>query len=301
MVLVNGAAATILNAPTNCCGKRMDPLIINLAPTGLTSTQVQSPHLPLSPETIAEDVDRCAGLSVSMAHLHARELDGAASDDPAIFAEIVTRVRARRPDLVIVTTTSGRRSPEIERRASSLYLEGDAKPDMASLTLGSINFAAEPNINPPATIMRLAAIMRERGIKPELEVFDLGMINFAKVLIDKELIQPPFYFNILLGSPSGAQLDLIHLGAMIKDLPEQSLWSLAGIGRFQARANGLGVVMAHGVRVGLEDNLWLDDERTELATNACMVERITAQAAALGRPIATAAHVRDRLGLEPRA
>jgi 3-keto-5-aminohexanoate cleavage enzyme len=282
-------------------GKRMDPLIINLAPTGLTSTRVQSPHLPLSPEAIAHDVDRCAGLGVSMAHLHARDLDGAASDDPAIFAEIVTRVRAARPDLVVVTTTSGRRSPEVERRASSLYLEGEAKPDMASLTLGSINFAAEPNINPPATIMRLAAIMQERGIKPELEVFDLGMINFAKVLIDKGLIQPPFYFNILLGSPSGAQLDLVHLGAMIKDLPEQSVWSLAGIGRFQARANGLGVVMGHGVRVGLEDNLWRDDGRTELATNVQMVDRIVAQAAALDRPIATPAQVRARLGLEPHA
>lgn len=279
----------------------MTPLIINLAPTGLTSTQAQSAHLPLSPQAIADDVGRCARLGASMAHLHARGADGAASDDPAIFAEIITQVRAQAPDIVVVTTTSGRRSPDIDRRASSLSLEGPAKPDMASLTLGSINFASEANINPPATVMALAKIMLERGVKPELEVFDLGMINFAKVLIDKGLIAPPFYFNILLGSPSGAQLDLNHVGTLVRDLPPQSVWSLAGIGRFQTRANGLGVMMGDGVRVGLEDNLWLDDDRAQLATNSQTVERVVAVATAIGRPIATPAQVRKRLNLERAA
>jgi uncharacterized protein (DUF849 family) len=273
-------------------------LIINLAPTGLVPTRQQSPFVPLTPSEIATDAAQCIALGASMIHLHAREEDGSASNDPAIFADIIGRIRAQHPEVVIITTTSGRRAPEVERRASTLYLEGEAKPDMASLTLGSMNFATEASVNSPATIMRLAEIMKERGIRPELEVFDLGMINFAKILADKGLIEPPFYFNILLGNPATAQATLLHLGMLVNDLPPQSVWGLGGIGRFQTRANALGVVLGDSVRVGLEDNLWLDEARTTLATNAQLVERVRAQAQALGRPIATAREVRQRLGLK---
>ena len=100
-----------------------------------------------------------------------------------------------------------------------------------------------------------------------------------------------------MGNIATAQATLIHLGALINDLPEQSVWSLAGIGQFQTRANALGVVLADGVRVGLEDNLWLDDERTVLATNEQLVQRVVAQATALGRPIASTGDVRQLLGL----
>lgn len=275
----------------------MVPLIVNLAPTGLVPTRQQSPFVPLTPVEIAADVARCVALGASIIHIHAREEDGSASDDPAIFADIIRRIRAQSPDVVITTTTSGRRVPDVERRAATLYLEGDVKPDMASLTLGSMNFATEASVNSPATIMRLAEIMKERGIRPELEVFDLGMVNFAKILADKGLIEPPFYFNILLGNPATAQATLLHLGTLINDLPAQSLWSLAGIGRFQTRANALGVVLGDGVRVGLEDNLWLDDGRSQLASNAQLVQRVVAQAAALGRPVASAQEVRRMLGL----
>lgn len=275
----------------------MQDLIINLAPTGMVPMRSHSPHVPLTPDEIVADVSACAAQGVAMAHLHAREVDGSASSDPAIFAEIIRRVRAAVPDLVIISTTSGRTEGSIEKRASSLYLEGDAKPDMASLTLGSMNFATSASVNSPQTITRLAQIMQERGIKPELEVFDIGMVNFAKILIEKGILKPPFYFNILLGNPGTAQANLLHLGSIIADLPQQSIWSIAGIGRFQTRANGLGVVLGDGVRVGLEDNLWLDEARTQLATNLDYVLRVRAQAAALDRNIASRAQVRQRLGL----
>jgi uncharacterized protein (DUF849 family) len=189
--------------------------------------------------------------------------------------------------------------PDVARRAATLFLDGDAKPDMASLTLGSMNFSSDASVNSPDTIMQLAAIMRDKGIRPELEIFDLGMINFAKILIAKGLIEAPYYFNFILGNPSSAQATLLHLGTMVNDLPAQSFWSLGGIGRFQTKANALGVVMGNGVRVGLEDNLWLDEQRTELATNAQLVQRVVAQAAALGRPIATPKEVRAMLALRP--
>ncbi|TRZ93042.1 MAG: 3-keto-5-aminohexanoate cleavage protein [Rhodocyclaceae bacterium] len=278
----------------------MEPLIINLAPTGLVPTRAHSPHVPLTAEEVAADCQRCWAAGASMLHLHARAVDGSPSCDRAVFGELVAAVRQRVPDAIIITTTSGRRAPEVEQRAASLTLEGEQKPDMASLTLSSLNFNSEASISSPQTVMRLAAIMKEQGIRPELEVFDLGMVNFAKILIDKGLIEPPFYFNILLGNPASAQASLLHLGTLVADLPPQSVWSVAGIGRYQARANALGVVVGDGVRTGLEDNLWLDDERTLLATNLHLVERIAAQAAALGRSLASADQVRRRLGLAPR-
>ena len=278
----------------------MEPLIINLAPTGMLPTRALTPHVPLTPEEIVEDVLRCAALGVSMVHLHARDAAGVPTQDPGLYREIIGAIRARNPELVIVTTTSGRRVPDVESRAATLRLEGTSRPDMASLTLGSMNFATQASVNEPKTIMRLAEIMRGRGIRPELEVFDLGMVNFAWILIDKGLIEPPFYFNILLGNPSTAQATLLHVASLIADLPPRSCWSLAGLGRFQVRANALAVVMGDGVRTGLEDNLWLDEERTRLASNAQLVARVVAQAVALGRPIAAPAQVRARLGLEAR-
>lgn len=267
----------------------------------MVPTRAMSPHVPLAPDEVVRDVMQCAQLGAAMVHLHARAADGTPTEDPAIYGQMIGAIRAAAPDLIVIASTSGRLVREVEKRAASLYLEGSLKPDMASLTLGSMNFATTASINEPQTIVRLAQIMQERGIKPELEVFDLGMVNMAKILIDKGLLQPPYYFNILLGNPGTAQATLMHLAAMVGDLPPQSYWSLAGLGRFQARATALGVVMGHGVRVGLEDNLWLDNDRKELATNAQYVRRIVAQAEAIGRPVATARAARAMLGLAHRS
>lgn len=277
------------------------PLIVNLAPTGMVPTRDQSAHVPLTPAEIARDVAACVAAGASIVHLHARADDGVPTDDPNVFAEIVGLVREQTPEVVVTVTTSGRKVPDVERRAAVLRLSGDLRPDMASLTLGSMNFTREASVNAPATIMRLAEVMRENGIRPELEVFDVGMVNVAHMLIDKGLIEPPYYFNILLGNPATAQLKLLHLATLVNDLPEQSYWALAGIGRFQAKATALGAVMAHGVRVGLEDNLWLDAERTQPATNLQMVERAVRQARAVDRSVATPAQVRSLLQLAPRS
>lgn len=275
------------------------PLILNLAPTGMVPTRAMSDHVPLAPAEIAADCARCAELGVSVVHLHARGADGAPTTEGAVFADIIRAVRRVAPEVVVVATTSGRKARDVNERAAALFGSGDARPDMASLTLGSMNFAREASVNAPDTIFRLAEMMLERGIKPELEVFDLGMVNMAHVLIDKGLIKPPYYFNILLGNPSTAQARLLHLGTMVGDLPPDSVWSVAGLGRFQTMANALGVAMADGVRTGLEDNIWQDDARTLQASNASLVERVLALARAQGRTIATPAQARARLGLVP--
>lgn len=168
---------------------------------------------------------------------------------------------------------------------------------MASLTLSSLNFARQASVNEPDMVRRLAETMAEAGIRPELEVFDLGMVNYAKYLIDRGLIEPPFYFNFLLGNVSSCQLDPLHLGALAASLPEKSVWACGGIGDSQLAANTLGILHGNGVRVGLEDYLWMDRQRTELASNAGMVKRITELATLLERSFEPAPVVRKALGL----
>ncbi|MHC4758857.1 MAG: 3-keto-5-aminohexanoate cleavage protein, partial [Planctomycetota bacterium] len=106
-----------------------------------------------------------------------------------------------------------------------LELSGELKPDFASLTLSSLNFNNIASINSPQMIKALAGKMLEKGIRPELEVFDLGMINYAKYLISKELIKPPYYFNLILGNIACAQPNMLSMGLMVRELPENSIWS----------------------------------------------------------------------------
>lgn len=276
----------------------MNPLIINLAPTGMLPTHEHTPHVPLQPDEIAADVAECVAAGVSMVHLHARNIDASPSQDPLIFQHIIQQVRRSCPEVIITASTSGRLVQDIQARGAALGLRGDAKPDMASLTLSSLNFANNASVNSPQTVQHLARWMQDVGVRPELEVFDLGMVHYASVLADKGLLEPPFYFNLMLGNIASAQASLLHLAALVNDLPAHSYWSIGGLGRYQTRANGLGVVMADGVRVGLEDNIWWDDARTRLATNLQLVQRVVAQAQALGRGLASPQQVRGWLGLK---
>ncbi|MFZ1613472.1 MAG: 3-keto-5-aminohexanoate cleavage protein [Holophaga sp.] len=276
----------------------MKPLILNFTPTGMLPTKDQTPHIPVTPEEIAQDVDACTALGASMVHLHARDLQGVPTYRKEIYADIIGRIRSRHPDLVLIASTSGRTYSEFSQRSEVLELEGDLRPDMGSLTLSSINFNKVASINSPDMICRLAERMQERGIKPELEVFDLGMVNYAHYLIRKGLITPPYYFNIILGNIAAAQAKLLHLGLIVAELPQDSVWSIGAVGDSQLRMNAVGVVCADGVRVGLEDNIYLDEERTTLATNAQLVGRVRRIAEGMGRPLASAAEVRSRLNLQ---
>ncbi|MBI2102583.1 3-keto-5-aminohexanoate cleavage protein [Candidatus Woesearchaeota archaeon] len=273
-------------------------LIINFTPNGMIPTKEMTPFVPISPEEIANDVLKAAELGASIVHLHAREPDGTPSTKKEIFAEIIRRIRAKNKEIIIGVTTSGRNINTFEARSEVLDLDGDVKPDMGSLTLSSLNFNKSASVNSPEVIQKLATKMLERGIKPELEAFDIGMINYAKYLITKEIIKPPFYFNLLFGNIACAQADLINAGLMIRELPESSTWAFAGIGDHQLKMNTLGIIWEGNVRVGLEDNIYFDNpKRTQLATNIQLVERIAKLAKAYGREIATPREVRKILGL----
>lgn len=250
------------------------PVPIVLAPTGMVPTRAMTPHVPLTPEEIARDVAAVARIGITSVHLHARDADGEPTWEREVYARIVGAVREAAPDVVINVSTSGRTWSELEKRADALALEGDLKPDLASLTLSSLNFIGGASVNAPEVVRGLARIMRERGIVPELEIFDLGMVNFAHVLRKEGLLPGPVVANLFFGNVAGMQANLPEVGLAVERLPEGAMWSGAGLGDFQLTAQALAVAAGGGVRVGLEDGIWFDRARTRLATNPMLVERV---------------------------
>jgi 3-keto-5-aminohexanoate cleavage enzyme len=194
-------------------------------------------------------------------------------------------------------STSGRNFFKFEKRSEVLELAGELKPDFASLTLSSLNFNKQASMNSPQMIQNLATKMMKNNIKPEMEVFDLGMINYAKYLIRKKFVRPPYYFNLILGNIACAQADLLSLGLMTRELPDGSVWSAGGVGNSQLKMNVMSLLADGGVRVGLEDNIWFDEERTHVATNRELVERVLSIAKALGQTPYTHRETRQILGV----
>ncbi len=277
-----------------------DSLIVNLAPTGMVPTRADTPHVPLTPAEVAADVRRCRDAGASIVHLHPRDEEGRPTQSPERAAEFIAAVREAVPDIVVNITTSGRRDPELAGRARVLDLDGAVRPEMASLTLGSLNFPKQASINAPATIAGLAERMRDRGIVPEWEVFDFGMLDYAAYLRDRGLLGDPVYVNLLLGSLGTSAATPLNLALLVERVPAGATWAATGVGRFQSAVNRWAIAMGGHVRIGLEDNIWFDDERTDRATNVRLVERVVAIGRAMGREPASPAEVRTRLGIPAR-
>lgn len=274
-------------------------LIINLTPTGMIPTKEMTPHVPVSISEIIEDVHQAVEVGITMVHLHARdEKSGEPTYKAEAYEKLITGIRRFAPDLIICVSLSGRTFSEFEKRAEVLELEGKAKPDMGSLTLSSVNFNRQASVNTPDMIQALAREMKRRGVLAELEAFDSGMINYAKYLEEKGLLEPPHYFNLILGNIACAQADLLHASVMIRDLPPNSFWSLGGVGDYQLMMNSIAIAAGGGVRIGLEDDIWYDPARTRLARNVDLVRRIHRLAEANEREIMTPKELRKLLKLE---
>ena len=258
----------------------MNPLIINLAPTGMIPKKENTPFVPESPQEIIEQVHEAYEVGITIVHLHARE-NGTPTYKASIYKQILDGLRKHCPDLVTGISHSGRMFKSFEERSEAIELQAD----LGSLILSSLNFIQQESVNSPDMILSLIDKMAQYGVKPELEVFDSGMINFAKYLIKKNVLTPPHYFNILVGNMFNVQAEIDHIGLLIRDLPENSYWSLAGIGNTQLQVNTLAVAFDGGVRVGLEDNIYLDSKRQVKATNIQMVKRIHQIAEMFERPI----------------
>jgi 3-keto-5-aminohexanoate cleavage enzyme len=251
--------------------------------------------VPITPREIVETGIRCEAAGAAIFHIHARDpLDESPSTDFAVFEEIYNGLRER-TNLILQISTGGRAGMGYEDRNERLKL----RPEMASLTTGSVNFPNSVYANSPELIEALAGDMRRYGIKPEMEIFDVSMINNALILLKKGLADAPLHFDFVLGLmgalPAGIE-NLVHLKTSI---PPDSTWTVAGIGRAQLDMNVHAILMGGHARVGLEDNIYFSKGR--LATNEQLVERIVRLSREFGRDIADADEARRILSLKQEA
>ncbi len=272
-------------------------LIVNACINGMTPTRNKNPHTPVTPEEIIKETMAVCRLGASIVHIHARDGAERPTWEPSYYREIIAGIRQSVPGVIICVTTSGRLWSEPEKRAAAMLLEGREKPDMASLTLGSFNFPGTVSLNPPQTIDYLLDIMSERGIVPELELFDLGMVDYAAYLLSRGKIRMPIYANILLGNRGTADACRENLAYMVGRLPEKTLWSAAGIGKSQSPVHQIALSMGGHVRVGIEDNLYIDHRTRQPATNAELIARVLDDAKGLGRLPMPAEKVRALLSI----
>jgi len=277
----------------------MKKLIINLCPTGMVSSKQANPRLPVTASEIIKSSLACVKLGASIIHIHPRDENGNPTWKKEEFGKIIDGIRSQNDKVILNATTSGRAWSDFERRSECLDLKGDLKPDMASLTVGSMNFISTASVNPPDIIEQLASKMQEKGIKPELEVFEPGMLHKANYLIEKGIIKDSHpYFNILLGSLGTSPLHPAVFSSFYSLLPANAVWSIAGVGQYQLDANVMSMSMGGGVRVGLEDNQYFDRGKSIMASNEMLVSRIVKIAKLMQLEIATPSEARAMLGLK---
>lgn len=274
-----------------------EKLIINAAITGCVLSKTDTPYLPVSLSEVVDCARRVQDAGAAIVHVHARNADQTPCYDAAAYCDWVGAIREACGDLVVCVSLSGRHVQDIEKRAAALA----SRPDLASLTLGSMNFATQASINSPEMIRQLAARIYAVGAVPELEVFEAGFIHFAGHLIKKEVLRPPYYFNLIFGALGAAPLDLIGLGYMKSLLPAGATWSVGGLGEYQLDANVVAMSVGGHVRAGLEDNIYYDRAKTELADNEAFIRRLARIAREMGREPAGAAEARRIMGLPARS
>ncbi|HZS76060.1 MAG TPA: 3-keto-5-aminohexanoate cleavage protein [Ktedonobacteraceae bacterium] len=270
----------------------MQPVIITAALVGAEVTREQQPHLPITPQEIISAAVECYEAGASIIHIHVRDAQGNATQDGALFSEVVEGIRAR-CDVITQVSTGGAVWMSAEERLQSI----ECRPDMATLTTGTVNFGDGVFMNNRGLVESFARRLREYGIVPEIEVFDVGMIDEALRLHSMGLISDPIHFDFVMGVPGALVADPVHLVHMVRCLPPDSTWSVAGIGRHQLTLGTIALAMGGNVRVGFEDNIYY--RKGQLAkSNAELVARIARIAGELDRPVATPAQAREILQLE---
>jgi len=245
----------------------MLPRIINLCPTGTLTTKENS-FAPIYYSEIIDDVLACYEIGISVVHLHARDDSGENTYKKEIYQKIIEGIKKYAPDLVIGVSLSGRFFNENNLRAEVLSLY----PDLASLTMSSLNFPNNASINTPDTILWLIEEMKKYGVNPEIECFDSGMINFTNHLIKKGVLQEPIYMNVILGNLFNAGTDISTISSITNNLPNNAKVCFGGIGSAQLKSNIIGLIEADGIRIGLEDNLYINAKNK--ATNKQLLQRI---------------------------
>lgn len=289
-------------------------VFITCAVTGSADSVGKNPHVPVTPEQIAASALEAHAAGAAVVHLHVRDpKTGAASREPAHFRELVERIREKNRE-VILNLTGGMGGDLVIgpdeaplRFQTGTDLVGPRQriahvlellPEIGTLDCGSLNFDELLYATTPGYLRSMARAYQQNGIRPELEVFELGHIELAKQLIAEGLINTPALFQLCLGIKYGAPATSEAMHAMRDALPPGSAWSAFGLGRMQMPMVAQAVLLGGNVRVGLEDNLYL--ERGVLATNAQLVERARQIIELLGARVLTAKETRERLGFGRR-
>jgi 3-keto-5-aminohexanoate cleavage enzyme len=269
----------------------MEKLIITCALTGAEVTKEDHPRLPVTPDEIAEAAYEAYQAGASIVHIHARLDDGTPTQDREVYRQIIQKIRSK-CDLIIQVSTGGAVGMTPEERIQPVTL----RPEMATLTTGSVNFGREVFLNPPSEIETFACALSQYGVKPELEIFDVGMIDNGLRLWKKGIIKEPLHFDFVMGVPGGIPATPKNLLHLVESIPSHATWSVAGIGRAQLPMAVMAILLGGHVRVGLEDNIYY--AKGVLAqSNAQLVERVVRLAKELGREIATPQEARRILGL----
>jgi uncharacterized protein (DUF849 family) len=270
------------------------PCIITVAITGSVPTKKDSPAVPITVPEQIESTHAAYEAGAALVHVHVRNDDGTTTSDPEKFARFLAGIRKHCPDMIVQFSTGGR-SGAGKERGGMLHL----KPEMASLTTGSVNFAKMIYENHPSLIHELASSMLAHGIKPEVEIFDLAMLYNAAKLVADGLLKPPVHVQFVLGIPGALPADREVLEFELKQLERMlpgATWTAAGIGRHQLTVNEWSLELGGHCRTGLEDNVRFDKERLA-SSNAELVRRVADLAGQFGRSVATPAEARRILGL----
>ena len=288
-------------------------VIVTCAVTGAGDTLGKHPEVPVTPEQISNAAIAAAKAGASVAHIHVRDPEtGLGSRDVNLFKEVVERIRDSETDIVINLTAGmgGDWVPSEENPSmpgpgtdmigpeERLAHVKEIHPEICSLDCGTMNFGNgnEIYISPPGYLREMASMIQEWGVKPELEVFELGQIRFAKQMIKEGLINEPPMFQICLGIPWGAEQTVDSMKVMKDELPTNASWASFGIGRMQMPMAAAAVAMGGNVRVGLEDNLYL--EKGVLASNDQLVTRVIEIIQRMGSRVLSPKETRDKLKLK---
>ena len=292
-------------------------VFITCAVTGSGGTQDRSPHVPRSPEQIANSAIAAAEAGAAIVHCHVRDPEtGVASRDPKLYRELTERIRDSKTD-VVLNLTAGMggdlyfgppdqplplaEGTDMGSAESRMEPIADCLPEICTLDCGTMNFAEADYImtNTPGMLMTMGQMMTDLGVKPEIEAFDTGHLWFAKKLVEDGVLDSPALVQLCMGIPWGAPDDMNIFMAMVNNIPNDWNWSAFSIGRNQMPFVAAAVLAGGNVRVGLEDNIWLD--KGVLATNESLVQRAVGIIERMGANIMTPAQVRKKLGLTKRA
>jgi uncharacterized protein (DUF849 family) len=292
-------------------------VFITCAVTGSGGTQDRSPHVPRSPAQIAESAIEAAKAGAAIVHCHVRDHEtGAPARDPKLYREVTDRIRDSAVDVVLNLTAGMGGDMIFGPTESPLPLSNgtdmagatervahvaECRPEICTLDCGTMNFAEADYVmtNTPGMLRAMGAMMTELGVKPEIEAFDTGHLWFAKELVKEGVLANPALVQLCMGVPWGAPDDLNTFMAMVNNVPEDWCWSAFSLGRHEMPYVAASVLAGGNVRVGLEDNLWLD--KGVLATNAQLVDRAVGIIERMGARVIGPEEARKKLGLTKRA